>query len=42
MKLDYSIEGNGYVESYTVDVNEEGKPIKVNAILNDKAYITNK
>lgn len=36
LNIEYSFEGNGYVTSYTVDVNENGKPIKINAILNDK------
>ena len=36
LNIEYNIEGNGYVTSYTVDVNENGKPIKINAVLNDK------
>ena len=36
LNIEYSFEGNGYVTSYTVDVDEHGKPIKINAVLNDK------
>ena len=36
LNLDYSIEGNGYVSEYKVDVDKEGKPVKVNVKLNDK------
>lgn len=36
LNLEYSIEGTGYVSSYQVDVNEEGKVIKCNIVLNDK------
>lgn len=38
--IDYSIEGNGYVSSYTVDVDENGKIVKLNMVLKDK-YIEN-
>lgn len=37
--LEYNIEGNGYVNSYTVDVDESGKPVKINMILSDKGYV---
>ncbi len=36
LNLEYSIEGNGFVSSYQVDVDENGKPKKVNIILTDK------
>lgn len=36
LNLDYSLEGNGYVSTYNVEVDENGKPIKVNIVLNDK------
>ncbi len=36
LNIDYSIEGTGYVSFYTVDVDETGKAIKINAVLNDK------
>ncbi len=39
LNIDYNIEGNGYVESYTVDVDENNNPIKINAILKDKEYL---
>ena len=38
--IDYSIDGNGYVSSYTVDVDENGKIVKLNMVLKDK-YIEN-
>lgn len=40
LNVEYSINGSGYVTTYTVDVNEEGKTVKINAELNDK-YIEN-
>ncbi len=38
--IDYSIDGNGYVSSYTVDVDKNGKIVKLNMVLKDK-YIEN-
>lgn len=40
LNLEYSIEGNGFVTSYTLDVDENGKIVKLNLILSDK-YIEN-
>lgn len=40
LNVEYNINGSGYVSAYAVDVNEEGKIIKINAELNDK-YIEN-
>lgn len=36
LNLEYSIEGNGYVYEYTVDVNENNIPVKINMKLSDK------
>ena len=36
LNIDYNIEGTGYVSTYTVDVDENGKIIKINCVLNDK------
>jgi len=36
LSIDYSIEGNGYVSEYQVDLDQSGKPIKINMKLNDK------
>lgn len=36
LNLEYSINGSGYVSTYTVDVDEEGKIVKINVELNDK------
>ena len=36
LKLDYSIEGNGYVTEYTVEVDQNLKPTKINMKLSDK------
>ena len=36
LNLQYSIEGNGYVSEYTVEVDKTGKAIKVNVKLKDK------
>lgn len=36
LNVEYSINGSGYVNTYTVDINEEGKIVKINAELIDK------
>ena len=36
LNIEYNIEGNGYVSTYQVDVDENGKPIKINILLIDK------
>lgn len=36
LNIEYNIDGSGYVSTYTVDINEEGKIIKINAQLTDK------
>ena len=36
LNLDYSIEGNGYVTEYTVEVDQNLKPTKINMKLSDK------
>lgn len=36
--IEYNVEGTGYVQTYTVDVDESGKPIKINATLTDKIH----
>lgn len=39
LNIEYNIEGTGYVETYTIDVDKNGKPIKINAILKDRVYL---
>lgn len=41
LNIEYDINGSGYVSTYTADVNEEGKIVKINVQLNDK-YIENR
>ena len=36
LNLNYNLEGNGYVVEYSVEVNQEAKPTKVNLKLSDK------
>lgn len=36
LNVEYSVEGTGYVTTYTIDVDENGKAKKINVILNDK------
>lgn len=36
LNIEYNIEGNGYVSTYQVDVDENNKPIKINILLTDK------
>lgn len=36
LKIDYSTEGNGYVTEYTVEVDQNLKPTKINMKLSDK------
>lgn len=40
LNVEYNINGTGYVSTYAVDINEQGKIVKINAELNDK-YIEN-
>ena len=41
INVDYNIDGNGYVCEYNVDVDENGRPVKINALLKDKYEVQN-